>query len=63
MAAGDSFWSIAVDTLTERLGVEPSDRQVVRHWRDLIELNRARLVDPANADLIFPGQVFQLPPS
>jgi hypothetical protein len=63
VAAGDSFWSIAVDTLTERLGVDPSDRQVVRYWRNLIELNRARLVDPGNADLIFSGQVFQLPPS
>lgn len=63
VAAGDSFWSIAVDTLTERLGVDPSDRQVVRYWRNLIELNRARLVDPGNADLIFPGQVLSLPPS
>lgn len=61
VAAGDSFWSIAVDTLAERLGGAPGDRQVVRYWHRLIELNRDRLVDPGNADLILPGQVFELP--
>lgn len=62
VAVGDSLWSIAVNVLTERVGAPPTDRQVIPYWRRLIEANRTRLVDPTNADLIFPGQVFTLPP-
>jgi hypothetical protein len=31
-------------------------------WRRLVEVNRPRLVDPANPDLLYPGQVLVLPP-
>lgn len=60
--AGDSFWSIAVGELTDVRGARPTDRQVVPYWRQLIEVNRQRLVDPANPDLLYPGQVLTLPP-
>jgi hypothetical protein len=59
---GDSFWSIAAEELDRRGGAHPSDRQIVPYWRRLIEHNRARLVDPGNPDLIYPGQVVSLPP-
>ena len=40
---------------------EPSDRQVIGHWRRLVEANRARLLDPGNPDLLMPGQALILP--
>jgi len=39
----------------------PTDAEVEPYWRRLIDLNRSRLVDPGNPDLIFPTQVFDLP--
>ena len=35
---------------------------VARYWESLVELNRSRLADPGNADLLFAGQVMLLPP-
>lgn len=58
---GDSLWRIATDALTRAWGVEPADRQVDPYWRALVAANRHRLLDPANADLIRPGQRFDLP--
>lgn len=54
--AGDSLWSIAA----EEVG-GGDDRVISTYWRRLIEANRARLVDPANPDLIYPGQTLELP--
>ena len=45
---GDHFWSIAEHTQPPGVGLE-------QHWRKLIELNRDRLPDPSNPDLILPG--------
>jgi nucleoid-associated protein YgaU len=50
---GGSFWSIAEE--------EAGGRAVGPFWRALIELNRERLVDPSNPDLLYPGQVLRLP--
>jgi hypothetical protein len=58
---GDHLWHIAHDTVATRLGHAPTDAAVAPYWEQLIEVNRARLVDPDNPDLIFPGQVFTLP--
>jgi nucleoid-associated protein YgaU len=55
VAAGDSFWSLAVEAVGEGPGC------VHDYWRRLIAANRARLVDPANPDLLYPGQVLRLP--
>ena len=60
---GDSFWSIAVGVLTERAAAPPEDRDVVEYWRRLIDANRSRLIDPANPDLIVPGQAVVLVPA
>ena len=59
---GECFWSIAEDVLARAWGRPPSDAEIVPYWRTLIEANRSALADPANEDLIFPGQVFTVPP-
>ena len=61
VAPGDTFWSIAEDTIRAE-GHAASDHDVVSYWHALIDLNRDRLRVPGEPDLIFPGQVFELPP-
>jgi LysM domain len=58
--AGDSFWSIAAETLAQA-GEAPNDRRVIGYWRRLVAANRDRLLDPGNADLLVPGQELVLP--
>lgn len=58
---GDHLWSIATRSLTDRLGRSPSAQEVVPHWQRLVELNRDRLRDPSNPDLIYPGDDVLLP--
>ncbi len=58
VAAGDSFWSLAVDAVADHQQPPAVDD----YWRRLVAANRARLVDPANPDLLYPGQVLTLPP-
>ena len=60
---GDCFWSIAEKVLLGRTGRAPAPAEIVPYWRRLIETNRAALADPANPDLVFPGQTFTLPDS
>ncbi|HUQ62289.1 MAG TPA: hypothetical protein VM121_00865 [Acidimicrobiales bacterium] len=59
---GDCFWTIAESVLTASAGRAPSDAEIVPYWRRLIEANRAVLGDRNNPDLIFPGQIFTVPP-
>jgi hypothetical protein len=59
---GDSLWSLAEDELVAVRGGSSSDHEVADYWRRVVEANRSRLVDPTNADLIYPGQVMLLPP-
>lgn len=59
---GDSFWHLAETALTEADRRPPTEAEILPYWHLLIEHNRHRLVDPANPDLIYVGQVFQLPP-
>ena len=58
---GQCFWSIAEAVLTERWGRAPSDAEIVPYWRRLIDANRHELAHGDNPDLVFPGQVFQVP--
>lgn len=58
---GDHLWHIAEATLAESWGRAPTDGEVAPYWTGLIEANRDVLVDPANPDLIHPGQTFRLP--
>ncbi len=57
---GDHLWSVA-ERVLEEAGAPGDDADVARYWLHLIEANLERLADPANPDLIFPGQVLALP--
>jgi hypothetical protein len=57
VAPGEHFWSIAERTVAER----GSSVTVDDYWRLLVEVNRDRLADPDDPDLIYPGQVLVLP--
>ena len=59
---GDCFWTIADDLLQRPWGRAPTDAEIVPYWLRLIEANRSELADPGNPHLIFPGQVFTVPP-
>ena len=59
---GDHLWGIAAKAVALALGRAPSDDEIDPYWRSLIELNRDRLIDSTNPDLIGVGQVFELPP-
>ena len=59
---GDHLWSIAESTLRARADGTLHERQIRSYWRKVIAVNRGRLADPGNPDLIFPGQVIRLPP-
>jgi hypothetical protein len=59
---GENFWVKAASVLARSLGRRPTDAEIVPYWQALIEANRAALADPANPDLIFPGQHFTVPP-
>jgi LysM domain len=58
---GDSFWSIAADTLSGPGSRQPTDREVDGYWRHLVLANRDRLVDSDNPDLLVPGQELVIP--
>ncbi|MGI9120643.1 MAG: LysM peptidoglycan-binding domain-containing protein [Acidimicrobiales bacterium] len=58
---GDHLWAVAARTLTTAWGTEPTDHEVVPYWRSLVAANRDHLADPANPDLVFPGQVVVVP--
>ncbi|MEX0835535.1 MAG: hypothetical protein WD010_05560 [Nitriliruptor sp.] len=61
VVAGEHLWSIAAEHLSAHLGRPAADDEVVPHWRRVIELNRDRLANPDDPDLIFPGQRLVLP--
>jgi nucleoid-associated protein YgaU len=60
---GHCFWTIAARSLPAQLGRPVSEGEVYRYWRRLIAANADRLAIPGYPDLIFPGQVFVLPPA
>jgi nucleoid-associated protein YgaU len=60
---GESFWSIASSTMTSALHHPPKVVELTPYWERLIAVNRAKLADPANPDLLYPGQVLDLPPT
>lgn len=59
---GDHFWSIAMRVVERSQGQPPDEATVGSYWRELIERNRPSLADPGNPDLLFTGQVLELPP-
>ncbi len=63
VARGDNVWSISEHRLETDLGREPADLEIVPYWRQVIDANRDRYVQPGNPNLILPGQVLVLPPT
>jgi hypothetical protein len=59
---GDHFWAVAEQVLAQVWGRPPSDAEVHAYWRALVEVNRPRLRDSGNPDLLFPGQTLAVPP-
>jgi len=59
---GEHLWAIAERTLAQAWGRAPTDAEIEPYWNDLVAHNRDALADPANPDLVYPGQVFGLPP-
>jgi hypothetical protein len=59
--AGESFWTIAEDSVFSTSSSPPTEREIARYWRTLIDANAHRLRVPGDPDLIFPGQEFVLP--
>ncbi len=58
---GDHLWAVAETTLARAWGRSPSDAEVDPYWRAVVEANRAHLLDPANPDLVRPGQILTVP--
>ncbi len=60
--SGDHLWGVARRTLAGSWHRPPTDAETARYLDRLIEANLDVLVVPGDADLVFPGQEFQLPP-
>lgn len=58
---GENFWTIAQDTLTQSLNRQPTDDEITDYWRELVQVNKTKLAHPNNPDLLFAGQVLELP--
>lgn len=58
---GEHFWSMAEQVLEASWGRAPTDAEVTPYWEHMVELNRGRLADPGNPDLVYPGQEFEVP--
>ena len=61
IGAGDHLWSVAERALAVAWGRPPVDAEVAPFWQQVVEVNRPRLADPANPDLLFVGQVVAVP--
>jgi hypothetical protein len=61
LAPGEHLWAVAEAHIADTWGRLPTDAEVTPYWVALVEGNRDRLADPANPDLVFPGQVVDLP--
>jgi outer membrane biosynthesis protein TonB len=60
---GDHLWSIAARTLTAaNPGRPPDEEAIAAYWWQVVTLNRPHLPDPADIDLLYPGDVVTLPP-
>jgi nucleoid-associated protein YgaU/DNA-binding SARP family transcriptional activator len=58
---GDSFWSIAESAIADAWDRTPTSAETIPYWKALVDGNRDRLDPPQDPNLIYPGQVFDLP--
>lgn len=59
---GQHFWAIAEEVLAAAWQRPPTDAEVDKYWRVLVDFNREILRDRANPDLLYPGQTLTVPP-
>ena len=57
---GDHLWKISEAELSRRLDRSPGPEEVVPYWISVIDANRDSLRS-GDPDLIYPGEVVQLP--
>jgi len=62
IGAGDHLWSVADRELADAWGRSATEAELTPFWEQVVEVNRVRLHDPGNPDLVFPGQVVVVPP-
>lgn len=60
---GDNLWTISEGRLEADLARDATDEEVAPYWREVIDANQDRYVQPGNPNLILPGQVIDLPPT
>ena len=58
---GDHFWAVAEGVLADAWGRAPTDDEVDPYWRAVVQANVDVLRDPGNPDLLFHGQVIDVP--
>jgi hypothetical protein len=61
---GEHLWSIAADRIATATGKPPADlapADIAPYWLRVVEINRPRLRS-GNPNLVFPGEVVELPP-
>jgi hypothetical protein len=61
VSAGEHFWSIATQVLSDHLARPPATEEVGDYWRRLVAANADRLVDAGDPDLLYPGQQLRVP--
>ncbi len=61
VVSGDNFWAIAKSQVEQSLGRDATNSEVANYWVKLIDANRST-IRSGDPDLIFPGEVFTLPP-
>jgi nucleoid-associated protein YgaU len=59
---GDHLWSISERTLAAASSTPPGLERLGPYWWRVVTANRATLPNPADIDLLFPGDVVTLPP-
>lgn len=61
IAPGDHLWGVAARTLAAHRHRAPTDDEVAAYLVEIVAHNVDRLAVPDHPDLVFPGQVFELP--
>jgi LysM repeat protein len=64
VARGEHLWSVAADRIATATGKPPADlapTDIAPYWLRVVEINRPRLRS-SDPNLVFPGEVVELPP-
>ena len=58
---GDHFWKLAENAIADAWGRAPTDAELTPYWAQVVDSNTDRLLPPHDPDMIYPGQVVELP--